>query len=145
MFICPWSLWVCLLCLDSKILNRVQAIMKPLPTHIRSSHIANENFNEHVLGKWTTDGLVFSIFFIYFVNSKSTSYVFCIFIHILWVCICFIGLCYFFLVWLFLQMFWMTFDVHHCFVSLITITQVSTAFSSMCFSMLICKIKSQPD
>lgn len=45
---------------------------------IKSSHVVNENFNEHVLGKWKTDGLPVCMSFISFVNSESTSHVYSI-------------------------------------------------------------------
>lgn len=48
---------------------RVWAIIE---SHIKPSYVVNENFNEHVLGKWKTDGLPVCIFFISFVNQKSS-------------------------------------------------------------------------
>lgn len=66
-------LWVCLLFFDSKTLYRVWAITESC---IKSSYVVNENFNEHVLGKWKTDGLSVYISFISFVNPELTSHVF---------------------------------------------------------------------
>lgn len=151
MFICPWSynhwtLWVCLLCFDTKILNRVQAIVELLPAPIRSAHIANENFNEHVLGKWMTDGLLVSIFFISFVNTKSTSYVFCIFIFIyenasvssVFVTSFQFDCFYKYSEWL-LHWCSLLFHLPYYYNSLLI------AFSSMYFFMLTVRIKCQPD
>lgn len=77
-------LWVCLLFLDSRTLYRVWAITEPC---IKSSYVVNEHFNEHVLGKWKTDGLSVYISFIAFVNPELTSHV----LSILFVSVCLQG------------------------------------------------------